>query len=79
VPLLPLLYPYIESSIYTLYITILTIALHTGLSLAIIMERYKGPLTLLNLALHRGLYLDIIMDRYEGPLAALTLALHRGL
>jgi hypothetical protein len=47
--------------------TALTIALHRGLYLAIIIYRYEGPHTALNIALLRGLYLSIIMDRYEGP------------
>jgi ABC-type molybdate transport system permease subunit len=49
----------------------LTVALHRGIYLAIIMDRYEGPLNALTVALHRGLYLAIIMDRYEGPLTAL--------
>jgi hypothetical protein len=40
-------------------LTALTIALHGGLSLVIIMERYEGPLTALIIALHRGLSLAI--------------------
>jgi hypothetical protein len=46
----------------------LTIALHRGLYLAIIMYRYEGPLTPLTIALHKGLYLAIIMDHIKGPL-----------
>jgi hypothetical protein len=57
----------------------LTITLHRGLYLAIIMDRYEGTLTTLTSALHRGLYVAIIMDRYESPLTTLTIALHRGL
>jgi hypothetical protein len=53
--------------------TALTIALHGGLYIAIIMDRYRGPQTALTIALHGGLYLAIIMDRYiEVP----TLPLH---
>jgi hypothetical protein len=59
--------------------TALTIALHRGLYLAIIMDRYEGPQTTLTIAMHRGLYLAIIMDRYGGPHTTLTIALHRGL
>jgi hypothetical protein len=33
----------------------LTIALHTGLYLDIIMDRYVGPQTGLSIAMHRGL------------------------
>jgi hypothetical protein len=56
--------------------TALTIALHRGLYIAIIMDRYRGPHTSFTLALHRGLYLAIIMDRYSGHHTALTIALH---
>jgi hypothetical protein len=35
--------------------TALTIALHTGLYIAIIMDRYACPQTSLAMALHRGL------------------------
>jgi hypothetical protein len=52
----------------------ITIALHTGLYLAIKMGQYEGPHTALNIALHRWLYLAITMDRYEGP--QLHLLLH---
>jgi hypothetical protein len=47
--------------------TALIIALHGGLSLAIIMYRYEGPLTELNIVLHRCFSIAIIMDSYEGP------------
>jgi hypothetical protein len=43
---------------------VLTIALHRGLYLAIIMDSYDGPQSPLIIALHRVLYLAIIMDRY---------------
>jgi hypothetical protein len=52
----------------------LTIALHGGLYLSIIMDGYGGPHTHLTIALHGIIYLAIIMDRYEGPLIALTIA-----
>jgi hypothetical protein len=45
----------------------LTVALHRGLYLAIIMDRYGGPQSTLTIALHRGLYLCIIMDPYGIP------------
>jgi hypothetical protein len=35
--------------------TALTIDLHRGLYLAIIMDRHEGPHTALTIALHRGL------------------------
>jgi hypothetical protein len=54
-------------------------ALHRGLYLAIIMDRYEGPNTTLSIALHGGLYLSVIMDRYERPHPALTIALRGGL
>jgi hypothetical protein len=41
--------------------TALTIALHRGLYLAILMDRDKGTRTAITIALHRGLYLAIIM------------------
>jgi hypothetical protein len=47
--------------------TALTITLHRGLYLAIIMDHKKGAQTVLTRALHRGLYLAIIMDREKGP------------
>jgi hypothetical protein len=40
--------------------TALTIALHGGLYLAIILDSYRGPHTALTTALHGGLYLAII-------------------
>jgi hypothetical protein len=43
--------------------TALTIALHRGLFLAIILDREKGEQTALNIELYSGLYLAIIMDR----------------
>jgi hypothetical protein len=43
------------------------IALHGGLYLAIVMDRYEGPHTAHTIDLHAGLYLAIIMDRSEGP------------
>jgi hypothetical protein len=46
--------------------TALTIGLHRGLFLAILMDRYERPRTTLTIALHRGLYLGIIMYRYSG-------------
>jgi hypothetical protein len=36
-------------------LTHLTIALHIGLYIAIIIDRYEGPLTPITIALHRGL------------------------
>jgi hypothetical protein len=46
-------------------LTALTIALHGGLYLAIIMDRYEGHHTDITIALEGGLYLAIILDRYE--------------
>jgi hypothetical protein len=43
-------------------LTPLTITLHIGLYIAIIIGRYEGPLTPITIALLRGLYLAIIMD-----------------
>jgi hypothetical protein len=43
--------------------TALTIALHRGIYLAIIMVRPDSPHAALTIALHGGLYLAIIMDR----------------
>jgi hypothetical protein len=40
------------------------IALHRGLYLVIIMDRYEGPLTPLTLDLNGGLYIPIKMYRY---------------
>jgi hypothetical protein len=51
------------------------IALHRGLYLAIIMDRYEGTHTTLTIALHRGLYLAIIMDRYEGSHTTITIVM----
>jgi hypothetical protein len=45
----------------------LIVALHGGLYLAIIMDRYGGHQTDLNIALHGGLFLAFIMDGYRGP------------
>jgi hypothetical protein len=59
--------------------TLPTIALPGGLYLAIIMDRYGGPLTALTIALPGGLYLAIIMDRYGRPQTALTITLRGGL
>jgi hypothetical protein len=59
--------------------TAVTIALHGGVYLAIMMDRYERPHTSLTIALHRGLYLAIIMDCYEGHHTALTIDLHIGL
>jgi hypothetical protein len=36
-------------------LTALTIALHGGLPLVIILDSYEGPLTALTIALHAGL------------------------
>jgi hypothetical protein len=55
--------------------TAITIALHGGHYLAIIMDRYVGPQTSITIALHRGFYLAIKMDRYGCPKTALTIAL----
>jgi hypothetical protein len=52
------------------------IALHGGLYLAIIVDRYERPHISLTIVLHGGLYLAVIMDRYEGPQISLTIALH---
>jgi hypothetical protein len=60
-------------------LTALTKALHRGLNLAIILDRYGGPHTVLTIALHGGLYLAILMDRYIGLHTSLTIALHGGL
>jgi hypothetical protein len=46
-------------------LTALTIALHGGLHLAIMMGRYECHHISLSMALNRGLYLAIIKDRYE--------------
>jgi hypothetical protein len=46
-------------------LTALTIALPRGHYLAIIMDRYRGPLSALTIALHRGIDLVIMMSRYE--------------
>jgi hypothetical protein len=54
----------------------LTIALHLGIYLAIIMVRYGGPQTSLPIALHGSLYIAIVMVRYGGPQISLNLALH---
>jgi hypothetical protein len=45
-------------------LTAITIALHGGLHIVIIMDRFEGPLTALTIALHRGIFLAIIMDHY---------------
>jgi hypothetical protein len=45
----------------------LTIALHRGVHLAIIIDRYGGPQSVLTITFHRDLYFTVIMDRYEGP------------
>jgi hypothetical protein len=58
--------------------TALTIALHRGLYLAIVMHRYREPQTALTIPFHGGLYLPIIMDRYGGPQTALPIALLGG-
>jgi hypothetical protein len=47
--------------------TPLTIALHGGLYLAIIMVRYEGHQNTIIIALHGGLYLAIIMTGMKGP------------
>jgi hypothetical protein len=47
--------------------TALTIALHRGLYLTIILDRHEGPHTALSITLHRGVYLAIITFRYGGP------------
>jgi hypothetical protein len=44
--------------------SVFTIAMHRGLYLAIIMDRYVGAHSALNIFFHRGLYLANIMDRY---------------
>jgi hypothetical protein len=46
--------------------TALTIALHAGLHLAIIMDRHEGPHTALTMSLHGVLYIAILMDRHNG-------------
>jgi hypothetical protein len=46
--------------------TTLTIALHGGLYIDIIMDRNRGPQTALTIALHGGFYLAIIIDRCGG-------------
>jgi hypothetical protein len=51
--------------------TALTIALHGGLYLAILMDRHEEHHTAPIIALHRGLYFAIIMDRQEGPILPL--------
>jgi hypothetical protein len=60
-------------------LTAVSIALHRGLYLDIIMVPYGGPHITLTIALHRSLYLAIIMTHYEGPHSALNTALHGGL
>jgi hypothetical protein len=47
--------------------TLLIIAFHRGLYMAIIMDRHERPQTTVTIALHGGLYLAIIMDRQKGP------------
>jgi hypothetical protein len=47
--------------------TTLTIALHEGLYIAIIMDRYRGYHTLLTISLHGGLYIDMKMVCYGVP------------
>jgi hypothetical protein len=47
--------------------TTLTIALHGGLYLVIIMDRYGVNRTPLKIALNGCLYLTITIYRYEGP------------
>jgi hypothetical protein len=59
--------------------TALTIALHIGLYLAIIMDHYRGPQTVLTIALHGGLYLAIILVSCRGLQTALIIALRGGL
>jgi hypothetical protein len=49
----------------------LTISLHGGLYLEIIIDRYELSHTPITIALHGGLYVAIMMDRYEGPNIAL--------
>jgi hypothetical protein len=59
---------------YVWHQTALT-ALHGGLYLAIIIDRYGWPQIDLTIALHGGLYLAIIMDGYGVPQTPLTKAL----
>jgi hypothetical protein len=54
--------------------TALTIVLHRGIYLAIIMNRYEGPQPALTIALHGGLYLATIMDHHERPHTDITIA-----
>jgi hypothetical protein len=49
----------------------LTIAMHSGLYLAIIKDSYGGPHNALSITIHRGLYLAIIMHRFEGTIVPL--------
>jgi hypothetical protein len=60
---------------YGLPDTSLTIALHGGLYLAILVDRCRGPGTALTIALHGGLYLAIIIYLYGGPEIAFTYSL----
>jgi hypothetical protein len=55
--------------------TALTIALHRGFYIAIIMEHYEGHQTAHTIALHGGLYLAIMMEPYEWTQISLTISL----
>jgi hypothetical protein len=55
----------------------LTVALHRGLYLAIITDRFRGPQTALSIALPGGLCSAFIIDRYGGPQTALSIAFLR--
>jgi isoprenylcysteine carboxyl methyltransferase (ICMT) family protein YpbQ len=51
--------------------TALTIALHRGLYVAILMDHYEKKHSALTIFLHRVLYLAIIMERYGGSTLSL--------
>jgi hypothetical protein len=59
--------------------TALTIALHAGLYLAIIMGRYRGTKITHNIGLRGDPYLVITIDFYGGPRTDFTISLHGGL
>jgi hypothetical protein len=44
---------------YERHLTALTIELHRGLYLGIIIDRYEGPLTSITIDLHGGLYFPL--------------------
>jgi hypothetical protein len=56
--------------------TVLIIALHVGIYLAIIMSRCREPHTSLTIALYGGFELAIIMERLGFPQTALNIVWH---